>query len=549
MMKSNNKRVKVNLKGKSLLQNSVWNKGTAFTNEEREAFDLQGLLPSHVSTIEEQLLRRYANFTQCTNELFKYNFLTNLQNRNETLFFRFCLDHVNETLPYIYTPVVGEASLNFSLQYHYSRGVYIPYEKMDEIEKILRNIQKKDAAVIVATDGGRVLGLGDVGIGGMAIPIGKTSLYTLFGGIHPDKVLPVFLDVGTDNEELLNDPLYLGRKKKRVSEKKYLEFMDKFVDGVKNVFPEAMLQWEDLLGIYAHKVLERYRHKILSFNDDIQGTAAVVMAGLLSAMKNKNSSLTLENIAIFGGGAAGLGIAHSIYRFLVHSGMSEKEACDNIFIIDRNGLTYKGQHGLREEHRFFAKEKPIELDAIVSLDETIKHYKITTLIGASAQTNAFTEKTMKRLLVNSDRPIVFPLSNPDTKAEAQPQMIIEQTDGKAIVATGTAFPEVVYKEEVYPIGQCNNVYIFPAMGLFTTAFKVKTIPEEFFFIAGETLSKLSQPLLFPKFGNLREASKTIAFEIAKYSVSKGLLPKMTEVEMKSRIEETVWFPKYHEYST
>lgn len=544
---SKDKRVKVCLRGRELLRNSILNKGSAFTQEEREKLGLDGLLPPHVSTMDQQLARRYANFLECGNDLGKYHFLTDLQNRNETLFYRFCSDHVVETLPYIYTPVVGDASLNFSLHYHHSRGIYIPYDKKDQMETILKNAGKKDVSVIVATDGGRILGLGDVGVGGMTIPIGKTSLYTLFGGVAPESVLPIFLDVGTDNQELLKDPLYMGRREKRITGDDYFAFMDAFVAAVKKVFPKAMLQWEDLLGVHAQKVLDRYRDDILSFNDDIQGTASVVLAGLLSALKMKGSALAEEKIAIFGGGAAGLGVGKSIYRYLIHNGMEEKEARDRIHIIDRNGLTYIGQKNLREEHELFAKEKPSEYDDVISVDETIKCFDITILIGASAQKGAFTEKTIEGLLKNTSTPVVFPLSNPHTKAEATPEMIINVSKGKAIVATGTAFPQVVYKGKVFAIGQCNNVYIFPGIGLFTSAFDIKTIPEEFFYIAGETLSEISPPLLFPEFKNLKEASKQIAFEIAKYAALKGLIKEKDESSILRRIETSMWYPKYFPY--
>jgi malate dehydrogenase (oxaloacetate-decarboxylating) len=544
---SENKKVIIKARGIDLLRNAILNKGTAFSQEEREQLEIDGLLPPHISTMEEQLKRRVKNFQACKDDLAKYNFLTDLQNRNETLFYRFCMDHVRETLPYIYTPVVGEASLNFSLQYHYSRGLYIPFEKKDQIENLLKNIKKEDIQVIVATDGGRILGLGDVGVGGMTIPIGKTSLYTLFGGVHPEKVLPIFLDVGTDNEELLKDPLYLGRRKNRVCEEDYFSFLDAFVDAVKKVFPKALLQWEDLLGIRAQKVLDRYKDSILSFNDDIQGTAGVVLAGLLTALEMKESNFTKEKIAIFGGGAAGLGIGHIINKYLMHIGISKENAADMIHIIDRNGLTYKGQKGLSEEHEFFAKNKPLNTGKVISLEETISLFNITILIGTSAQRNAFSEESMKRLLKNTDMPIVFPLSNPDSKAEATPEMIINTTHGRAIVATGTAFADVVYGGKTFHIGQCNNVYIFPGIGLFTTAFEIDCIPVEFFFVAGETLSKVSPPLLFPRFENLKEASKKIAIEVAKYAVKKKLIKQMSDSEIIKKIEENIWKPEYKNY--
>ena len=547
MKDTKNHIVKVNLSGKELLREPLFNKGTAFSKSERNLFKLNGLIPDHISTIEEQLEKTLKNFQQCKERLEKYNFLTDLQNRNETLFYRFCLQNVIETLPCIYTPTVGDAALNYNLQFRCSRGIYISYEEKDRIKELLENIDKKDVEIIVATDGGRILGLGDIGIGGMTIPIGKTSLYTLFGGISPEKVLPIFLDVGTDNKELLNDKNYLGRSKCRINEDEYLSFMDTFVKSVKKVFPSAMLQWEDLLGIYAKKVLDRYQNEILSFNDDIQGTAGVVLAGLLSAMKIKQSELKNEKIAIFGGGAAGLGIAHIIQRYLVYRGLNEEDATSAIHIIDRNGLVYKGQKDILPQHQFFAKNKPKDSGDRINLDEAISFYKITTLIGASAQKNSFTSNTIKALCINTPMPIVFPLSNPDSKAEATPEMIITASSGKAIIATGTKFDDVSYAGKSYDIGQCNNVYIFPAIGLFTASFNVKTIPDEFFFVAGETLSELSPPLLFPNFDNLRDASITIALNIAKYCMKKGMIKHCSEQELINKINETMWDPCYRKY--
>lgn len=387
------------------------------------------------------------------------------------------------------------------------------------MEKILRQTKSNDNDIIVVTDGERILGLGDVGIGGMAIPIGKSALYTLFGGIRPERMLPVFLDVGTNNEALLKDPLYIGYRKNRIRGPAYDNFVDAFVKSIKSVYPRALLQWEDFAKEHAQLLLERYEKILPSFNDDIQGTAAVVLAGLISATKLKGSTLQEEKIAIFGAGSAGLGIAHLIVDYLIYLGLSHERAYQNIYLVDREGLENSGPFG-----------KAVTLK---TLEEVISFARITILIGTSAQPKAFTESIIKKMVQTTDRPIVFPLSNPNSKAEADPADIYRWTDGKALVATGSPFPGTP---------QCNNVYIFPAIGLVASCVRLKEIPNAFFLVAAEALSKISGNQLFPRFFQLRKATQFIAQTVMQYALEKNLT-----LSTPQDIEESMWYPDYESY--
>ena len=512
--------MKVDLKGKALLFDPRWNKGTAFTKEEREKFVLTGLLPPHISTIKEQLERRYHNFSEKKTPLAKYEFLINLQNRNEVLYYRLVLEHVTEMLPYVYTPTVGDASLDYSMQYQQSRGVFISYEKKDDIEKIFKNSGKPEVDVVVVTDGERILGLGDVGIGGMVIPIGKAALYTLFGGVRPERILPVFLDVGTNNEHLLNDPYYIGSRKRRVTGPEYDAFIERFVKSVRKVYPKALLQWEDFSKDHAELLLNRYRNETASFNDDIQGTAAVVLAGLISATKQKGQGIGDEKIAIFGAGSAGLGIANLIVDYLAYQGVTKEEAYNNIYLIDKDGLVHDGPFG--------------KTPGLKTLEEVVSFAKITTLIGTSAQPRVFTEKIVKEMLKSTEEPIIFPLSNPNSKAEADPADLYKWTHGKAIVATGSPFPNTA---------QCNNVCIFPAFGLLASTTYLKTLPNELFIVAAEALSETSGNKLFPDFKNLRDSTKHIAKALLKTVLEKNLA-----LTPPKSLDDAMWFPDYEPYA-
>lgn len=545
----------VQKRGKQLLYDPMLNKGTAFSLEERRAFDLTGLLPYKVSTMEEQLERRYLNFHSKRSRIERYEFLVDLQNRNETLFHRLLLEHVDEMMPYIYTPTVGDISTMFSIAYHQSRGVYITYDQKDRIEEVLKESESIDVNVIVASDGGTILGLGDMGVGGMVIPIGKTTLYSAFASLHPQKVLPIFLDLGTDNQTLLDDPLYLGWREKRIQGEKYYEFMDAFVSAVKKTYPNVLLQWEDLSRENVTKVLRRYENKICSFNDDVQGTAAVVFAGLLSAMKLKAEEIRDQKIAIFGGGGAGCGIANFLHHYLVHrTGMNEKEAASRIYIIDRHGLVHEELEHIKPEQEKFAKSKA-EITAWkegkkeFSLAEVIGYAEITTLIGTSAQRGAFDRGIIKTLLQNTSKPVVFPLSNPNSKAEADPSDVIEWSKGSAIVATGSPFEDFEFEGVKHQVPQCNNVYIFPAFGLAVSALKIPKITESMFFAAAETLSNHSLPFLYPTIKKLRDVVKEMAKSIGKVAIDEGLIEPLPDETINHKIESATWYPEYEEYTS
>lgn len=547
--------IEVSLRAQEILRTPLLNKGTGFTNEERLELKLHGLLPSHVSTIEEQVERRYENFKSKKSEIEKYLYLTALQDRNEVLFYKLALEHCEEMLPYIYTPTVGDASLDYSNLYSQNRGIYISYSLKDKMTEMIRNIPRTEVDVIVVTDGSRILGLGDVGIGGMTIPVGKLSLYTLFGGIHPARTLPVLLDVGTNNEKLLNNPLYLGWRHPRIQGAEYNEFVESFISEIKKRFPNVLLQWEDFAKPHANNLLEKYRSSLCSFNDDIQGTASVTLAALLSAVKANNEKLTDQRIVIVGGGGAGIGIANILNEYMVYQKCSKEEALSKFYIVDRAGLLHSKIEDLDTLQKPYARDYQevkswsISPQEKITLESVIKHVKPTILIGVSAQEGLFTESLVKEMAKNCKRPIIFPLSNPTSKAEAQPQNLLEWTQGQAIIATGSPPSVLSYKNQQVNIAQCNNVYIFPGVGLGIIATKSKIVTDEMFLKAAEVLAShapiLNDPKasLFPSISNLRSISKKIGVEVAKYAIEKRLAQNVSK-SAEELVNDTIWTPKY-----
>lgn len=553
------KPIELSLDAEEILNNPLLNKGTAFTTEERDSLGLHGLLPFHVSTIEQQVQRRYENFKERKDNLSKYIFLSSLQNRNEILFYRLVYEHVTEMLPLIYTPTVGDVSMHYSILYRQHRGIYLSYPLQDKIGDIIWNLPNEEIDVIVVTDGERVLGLGDVGVGGMAIPQGKLALYTLFGGIHPGRVLPIMLDVGTNNQELLTDPLYLGWKHPRISGAEYDEFVDVFVKHIKKRFPNVLLQWEDFAKPHARPLLEKYREEICSFNDDIQGTAAVALAAIISAVKLAKSKLKEQKIVMFGGGSAGLGIAGLIVEAMQLEGCTEKEALDNFYIIDIDGLVHTQLHRMDPEQKRFAREY-IELKdwAIsdqnkVTLLDVVKNAKPTALIGVSAQPNVFTEEVVREMASYTEHPIIFPLSNPTSRCEATPDHLIRWTDGKVIIATGSPFAPVEYKGKMHAIAQCNNVYIFPGVGLGIVACQSPKVIDKMFIKAADVLSDRAPMLkdptasLFPSLEELRSVSREIAVAVCHIAQEEGFVPKSTDLEIDAKVESCMWVPDYPIY--
>lgn len=552
------KKVKLSLKPHEILQDPLLNKGTAFLEEERDALGLHGFLPCHVSSVEEQIERNYRNFTKKRTPIGKYAFLTDLLNRNEILFYQFAEKYLLEIMPIIYTPTVGEASLQYSMIYKERRGLYISYPKQDRIEEIIQNLPNEHIEVAVVTDGERILGLGDQGIGGMAIPVGKLALYTLFGGVHPAKTLPILLDVGTNNPELLKSDIYLGWKHERIVGEKYHAFIKRFVNALKKRFPRVLLQWEDFGKQNAKEILNRYRKEILSFNDDIQGTAAVVVAALYGASRRAKIPFKEHKIAILGGGSAGVGIAEFLKKALIQEGLSEKEAAARIYIVDVSGLLHSQLSSLDEGQKAFAKT-PQEIGGWkgasehISLLDVVREARPTTLIGVCAQSGAFSEEIVKEMAKHTPHPIIFPLSNPTSKAEALPEEILKWTKGKGIIATGSPFPSVLYEGKTYRIGQCNNAYIYPGIGLGAIASKATQITDKMFLEAAKTLAaSILKPeemtaSLFAEISEIKTISKKIALSVASAAMEEGVAPSASMKEMEKRIEENFWRPHYDLY--
>jgi malate dehydrogenase (oxaloacetate-decarboxylating) len=550
--------IELSMKPMELLTTPLYNKGTAFTKEERDSFGLHGLLPFHVSTIEEQVQRRYQNFKEKGSDLSKYSFLSSLQDRNEILFYRLVSEHISEMVPLIYTPTVGDVSLHFSALYRQQRGLHLSYPMRDRLGEMVAS-WPHEPDVIVVTDGERILGLGDVGIGGMAIPQGKLALYTLFGGIHPGRVLPIMLDVGTNNQKLLDDKLYLGWRHPRVTGDDYFNFIDLFIKTIQSRFPKVLLQWEDFARPHAKPLLEKYRDKICSFNDDIQGTAAVALAAILGAVKLARGKLKDQKIAMLGGGSAGLGIAELIVQAMKLEGCSDTAARENFYIVDIDGLIHTQLPRVFPEQKKFAQDfnaikhwQAKESGKYFLLD-VIKNAKPTVLIGVSTQPDVFTEEIVRAMSSYVERPIIFPLSNPTSRSEAKPKDLIQWTQGKAIIATGSPFPPVVYNGKQFPIAQCNNVYIFPGVGLGVVACKSPKVTEKMFIRAAQVLSEhapmLKDPMapIFPALENLRSIGRTIAIAVAQVAEEEGLIPKSSQKEIEERIDKKMWRPEYPIY--
>lgn len=546
----------------ALLNEPLLNKGTAFTRKEREALGLSGLLPYHVSTLEEQVNRRYANFKQQPDALSKFIFLSSLQNRNEVLFYRLVMEHLQEMVPLIYTPTVGVVSTDYSVLYREHRGLYLSYPLKDQIESIVDEYSRADVDVIVVTDGERILGLGDLGVGGMAIPVGKLALYTLFGGIHPGRTLPIILDVGTNNKQMLEDPLYIGWQQNRVTGKEYDDFIDLFVKAIKKRYPQVLLQWEDFAKPHASTLLNRYRKELCSFNDDIQGTAAVALAAVLSAVNLSGLRLKDQRIALLGGGSAGIGICEKIVKAIVSEGdLSETEARALFYVVDKNGLIHTAMEGIDEHQKRFAqdygkiKNWKVKNRENISLLDVVENGHPTILIGVSTAGGAFTEQIVTKMASTVKRPVIFPLSNPNSLSEAHPADLIKWTKGEAIVATGSPFDPVAYNNKLYHIAQCNNVYIFPGVGLGLIASQASFASDEVFLIAAKILSKHSPMLknphdpLFPTLDNLRACTREIAIEVARRVIKEGVSRiSLKEDQIEKAIDAAMWYPEYPIYS-
>jgi len=548
--------IATSLRGQLLLDNPLSNKGSAFSIDERRELGLIGLLPAHFSTIEEQLTRTYENYQRKQSDLGRYVFLTALQDRNETLFYRLLEEHITEMMPIVYTPTVGEGCRQYSHVFRRPRGLYISYPDRNEIPSLLANAPAERVEVIVVTDGERILGLGDLGVGGMGIPVGKLSLYTLCAGIHPSTTLPILLDVGTDNRDLLDDPLYLGWRHERVRGQEYNEFIDLFVDAIRQKFPRVLLQWEDFAKQNAAPLLKRYRDRLCTFNDDIQGTGAVTVAGLLAAMKLTRTTLGKQRIVILGAGSSAIGICDQIMATMLHAGYSEDEAKQSLWLVDSKGLVHKERYQLEASKRKYAQ--PIERIAKwqlsdpsnLTLSEVVKNVHPTVLIGTSAQPGAFSEDIIREMAAHVERPVVFPISNPTSKSEATPADLLEWTDGRALVATGSPFPPVNRAGRSIRIGQCNNAFIFPGLGLGVIASGAQRVTDGMFVVAARVLSECSPAMndpdapLYPPLECVREISRKVALAVGVEAQRVGVARPTCFEELEHHVTSKMWNPRY-----
>jgi malic enzyme len=543
------------LRGRALLADPLTNKGTAFSIEERRDLGLEGLLPPAVSTLAQQLDRAYENFRAKATDLERYIYLASLQDRNETLFFRLLVDHIEEMLPIVYTPVVGEACQKFSHIYRRSRGLYIAYEQRDRIETILRN-HERAPAIIVVTDGERILGLGDQGAGGMGIPIGKLALYTACAGIRPELTLPIMLDVGTDNEERLADPLYLGARHRRVRGEAYQDFIDRFVDAVVRVYPRSVLQWEDFLKGNAIAQLQRFRDRLCTFNDDIQGTAAVVVAGIYAALRITHRSIRAQRAVLAGAGASAQGIGELLMAAFVDAGLSLDDARARIAMVDSCGLVVKDRRNLESFKATFARDRS-EVAAYrcgdpsqISLVETIENFKPTILLGASGTPGLFTEPVVRAMAWSNERPIVFPLSNPTSNSECTAAQAVSWSDGRAIVATGSPFPPLEFDGCIHRIGQCNNAFIFPGVGLGLWVGAVRRATDGMFLDAAKALASqvgdadLAAGAVYPEVTRIRNCSHAVACAVIRRAVVEGHAPADSLRGLEATVANAMWRPEY-----
>lgn len=555
--KSTGKReIRTVLKGAALLANPKLNKSTAFSLEERERLGLFGLLPESLETLDAQINRCYLAYHSKLTDLGKHINLRALQDRNETLFYATLNKHIEEMLPIIYAPVVGAACQKYHEIYRVLRGLFVTYPQRDKIKQMLDNVDLPDVKVIVVSDGERILGLGDQGANGIGIPIGKITLYSSCGGINPVYGLPILLDTGTDNEVLLDHPLYVGWRHRRIRGQEYDDFIDAFIEAVLNKFPNVLLQWEDFARNNAQRLLDRYRDRICSFNDDIQGTAAVALAGLHAAVKATSSKLRDQKVVIFGAGSAGTGIAVQIVEAMTEEGLSEKEARENIWMIDRHGLIHSGMEDLTSYQRLLAQPThkimgwKVENRSHITLEDVVKHIHPSILIGVSAQFGVFTEAVVKEMARHVRNPIIFPLSNPPSKCEGDPVELIAWTEGRGLIATGTKFPDVEFEGKHYKIGQCNNYYIFPAMGLAVLASGARRVTDSMFLVAARALADFSPALintadgLFPSPTQIHTISKKLAFLIGKEAIKEGIADIISDEELLLRIQESFWTPEY-----
>ncbi|MBI4866669.1 MAG: NAD-dependent malic enzyme [Candidatus Wallbacteria bacterium] len=549
----------VSAKGVHLKEHPILNKGSAFTDDERENLGLLGVLPPKVSTMEEQLARVREHYQQKGTNLERFVYLAALQDRNETLFYRFLSENMDELLPIVYTPVVGEACQKYSHIYRRARGIWITPEHADKIDVILGNVAQEDVRVIVVTDNERILGLGDLGAGGMGIPVGKLTIYTGAAGIHPSQCLPVSLDVGTDNPALLADPLYLGYRKPRLRGAAYDELIEKFVRAVEKRWPGVLLQWEDFANTNAFRLLEKYKDQLCTFNDDIQGTGAVALSGMIAAIRSKKERMSDQKLVFFGAGEAASGIAEQCVVLMKSEGTSDDDARRKIWFVDSKGLVISGVRPLPEHKKPYARDagevaswKVVNPTAI-SLLETVQHVHPTVLIGTSGTPGTFTEPIIHSMARHCAQPVILPLSNPTSKTECAPAHALEWSDGRALVATGSPFPAVDLNGRKVRIGQANNAFIFPGVGLACVATRAKRVTQGMFRAAAAALAEtvtekdIAEGSLYPPASRIREVARKVALEVAKEVFHEGLGGVAKPRELNRLIDSVIWYPEYLPY--
>jgi malate dehydrogenase (oxaloacetate-decarboxylating)(NADP+) len=539
---------KTDLRGSALLHDPLLNKGTAFTAEERSALGLEGLLPPHVFTLQQQVDRVLSNYRRKTTDLERYIHLVSLQDRNETLFYRVLVDYLEEMMPIIYTPTVGQACQEFSHIFRRARGLYLSFENRGHLLEIMRN-WKQDVRVIVVTDGERILGLGDQGASGMGIPIGKLSLYTACAGISPAYTLPITLDVGTENEGFLKDPFYLGMRSHRVRGAEYDTFVDEFVEAAQTLWPKALLQFEDFGNTTAFHILERWRDRVCTFNDDIQGTASVALAGLFSALRLTKKRLSDQRILFLGAGEAGTGIADLICSAMVDEGSKIEDARRRCWFVDTKGLVVKSRSGLAEHKLRYAHDAKSADDFL----SAVRAIEPTAIIGVSTVAKAFNKEVLETVAKMNERPIVFALSNPTSKSECSAEEAYRWTKGKAIFASGSPFPPVTYEGQTFVSGQGNNAYIFPGVGLGAVATGSSRITDRMFSTAARTLASMVQQSdldmgrMYPSLARIREISLAIGTAVAESVFKDGFARIERPADLSAAVKAAMWEPDYENY--
>ena len=551
--------VRTRLSGFDLLLNPRLNKGTAFTEAERDAFGLHGLLPPHIGSLEDQRERRKIALDNRHTNFDKYRLMRDLQDSDETLFYSFIAHNIEELLPIVYTPAVGEGCQRFSEIWRRPRGLFLSYPNKHRIEQILADPRYDDIRCIVVSDGERILGLGDQGAGGMGIPIGKMALYTALAGIPPEHCLPILLDVGTDNETHLNDPIYVGWAHKRIRGQEYDDFVEAFVSAVEKRWPHILLQWEDFAGVNAARLLDRYRDRLCTFNDDIQGTAAITTATLLAAVHSTGIPLSQQTIAMFGSGAAGIGIINLLISAMKEEGLTEEQARKRIYAFNRYGLLIEGCQGIRPGQDALLRKREDVADwklsgsGPISLLDVVRNAKVTVLAGVSAQAGAFTEEIVREMARHIDRPVIFPLSNPTSNSEAVPEDLLRWTEGRALVGTGSPFPPVEINGQLIRIAQINNSYIFPGLALGILVSRARRVTDSMIMAAAKKLASLSPALtdktaaLLPPISDSRKVGLLVGEAVALQAIDDGVAEDGNKATLKDRLLAYVWEPVYLPY--